>query len=144
MASTMSADRAATFPELTRRLHARAMVAAARPLAMQPLDPDSQTLQSWTLVDILNISLGGLCLLVPHDGGQIFHPSRLVRLDVRCHPDFGVATLMGQIRWSLASDFVMTLGIGFESPLEVFPELLPCRRSHRRELESTQDWAAGT
>ena len=46
-----------------RRLE-RYPVAGSRPIALRPLDPDGQPAGSWMLADILDISHGGLALLL--------------------------------------------------------------------------------
>jgi hypothetical protein len=137
-----SADPAVTYwtqladsPELTRRRHVRTSVEATRSLALQHLDGDDQPISSWCSADILDISLGGLCLLVMQSFPLPDHEASRIRLDVRSQPGFGVENLAGQIRWFVQSGLVLTLGVGFDQPLERLPALLACRRATPRDLE---------
>ena len=121
-----------------RRRHLRAPVEACRPLAIQFLDEGGQPACGWTLADILDVSLGGFCLLITED--EPLPITRLMRLhlDVRPHPAFGAELLPGELRWFVRSGFVLSIGVGFDDPLSSLPTLLPCRRAARRDLDPEQ------
>jgi hypothetical protein len=70
-----------------------------------------------------------------HDSAPPLGEAAKVRLDLRAQPGFGVAAVGGSIRWYAQSGFVLSLGVSFDQPLTQLPELLPCRRSSRRELD---------
>lgn len=108
---------------------------ATRPLALRQLDAEDQPIGPWYSADILDISRGGLCLLVMHDSALQLGEVVRVRLDLRAQPGFGLASVTGSIRWYVESGFVLSLGVSFDQPLTQMPELLPCRRSSRRELD---------
>jgi hypothetical protein len=120
------------------RRFSRATVETCRPLALQLLDAEGQPIGPWTLADILDISLGGLCLLIDH---QFFLPDDQdplrVRLDLRAQPGFGSTWLPATVRWYVQSGYVLSLGLGFDRALITLPTLLPCRRSQRRELDAS-------
>ncbi|MFY8148280.1 MAG: hypothetical protein ACOVNL_03560 [Prochlorococcaceae cyanobacterium] len=60
-----------------------------------------------------------------------------LRLNVRPHPAFGADVVGAELRWFVRVGFVVTLGVGFDQPLTELPMLLACRRSERRDPEST-------
>ena len=41
---------------------------------------------------------------------------------------------MAELRWFVRSGLIVSLGLGFENPLQRLPVLLPCRRAERRPL----------
>ncbi len=109
-------------------------VEVCRPIGLQLLNDGLEAVTVWLLADILDVSLGGLCLLITENTNHPFAPGHRVRLNVTAHPSFGESELLGQLRWFVRSDFVVTMGIGFDQQLSTLPELLPCRRSVRRSL----------
>ncbi|MCT0223755.1 PilZ domain-containing protein [Synechococcus sp. CS-1328] len=117
----------------TRR-HLRNPVEACRPIAVQVLDEDGQPASAWYLADILDVSVGGFCLLITEDQPMPLAQLLRVRLDLRPHPSFGVDVMPAELRWFVRAGFIVTLGVGFEKPLETLPPLLPCRRSTKREI----------
>lgn len=118
------------------RRYSRVAVESCMPLGLQLIDDRGQPFSPWTLADILDISLGGLCLLLDRDfplpEGQL--PS-WVRLDLRHQPGFGIPWLPASIRASAKSQYALSLGVAFERALITLPTLVPCRRSQRRELD---------
>ena len=128
--------------ELTRRTQERFSVEATRPLALRQIDAEDRPIGPWYTADILDISLGGLCLLVMHDTAALpLGEDARVQLDLRAQPGFGRASVTGSIRWFVESGFVLSLGVSFDQPFTEFPELLPCRRAARRELDPDFDIA---
>jgi hypothetical protein len=106
-------------------------VQGTRPIAMRPLHADGTPSGPWALADILDISLGGLCLLVT--GPLALERGQPLELDLRSHPDFGVQRLQVEARWWMSSDSFSTLGIAFSTPLAAIPELALERRGVRRD-----------
>jgi PilZ domain len=118
-----------------RRRHLRAPVEACRPVAIQFLDEEGQPACGWTAADILDVSLGGFCLLITEDKPLPIAQLMRLHLDVTPHPAFGVELIPGELRWFVRSGFVLSIGVGFDEPLSSIPALLPCRRAVRRDLE---------
>jgi len=105
-----------------------------RPIGLQLLNDALEPVTAWLLADILDISLGGLCLLITDSTDHHFAPRHRVCVNVTAHPSFGVSDLLGELRWFVKSDYVVTMGIGFDQQLAELPDLLPCRRAIRRAL----------
>lgn len=114
-------------------------VQGTRPIAMRPLGPDGQPAGPWVLVDILDISLGGLCLLV--SGPLELERGQHLQLDLRSHPDFRALRLEVVARWWMSSDSFSTLGISFPYQLSTIPELDLERRRDRRD-PNLDSWAS--
>lgn len=121
-----------------RRTHLRNPVEACRPIAAQMLDEQGEPASAWYLADILDVSVGGFCLLITEDQPMPLAQLMRLRLDVRPHPAFGAPVVGAKLRWFVRAGFVVTLGVGFDQPLAKVPALLPCRRSARRELDISQ------
>ncbi len=109
-------------------------VEVCRPIGLQLLNDALEPVTPWLLADILDISLGGLCLLITESTDHHFAPRHRVRVNVTAHPSFGVSDLLGELRWFVKSDYVVTMGVGFDQQLAELPDLLPCRRAVRRAL----------
>jgi len=114
-------------------------VQGTRPIAMRPLGPDGLPAGPWVLADILDISLGGLCLLV--SGPLELERGQHLQLDLRSHPDFGALRLEVEARWWMSSDSFSTLGIAFPTQLLTIPELELERRRDRRD-PNLDTWAS--
>ena len=113
-------------------------VQGTRPIAMRPLRPDGCPAGPWMLADILDISLGGLCLLL--SGPLELERGQHLQLDLRSHPDFGVLRLEVEARWWMSSEIFSTLGIAFPVQLPAIPELELERRRERRD-PNLDTWA---
>ena len=74
----------------SRREHTRNPVEACRPIGLQLIDPEGVPLSAWHQADILDVSLGGFCLLLMEDVPLELTQLMRLRLDVRPHPSFGV------------------------------------------------------
>jgi len=122
----------------SRREHARNPVEACRPIGLQLIDGEEAPISDWHQADILDVSLGGFCLLLMEDVPLDLNQLMRLRLDVRPHPSFGVDVLLAELRWFVRSGLIVSLGVGFENPLQELPELLPCRRSEVRPLDPDQ------
>ena len=120
-----------------RRLE-RYPVQASRPIAARLLDAGGQPQGAWFLADILDISRGGLCLLV--SGPMQLAADQRLQLDVRCHPDFGRLRIESLVRWSRSSISFSTLGLAFPEVLPRVPRLELERRTVRRD-PNTESWA---
>ena len=122
----------------SRREHVRNPVEACRPIGLQLVDGEGTPISGWHQADILDVSIGGFCLLLLEDVPLELTQLMRLRLDVRAHPSFGVDVLMAELRWFVHSGLIVSLGVGFENPLQRLPVLLPCRRSERRPLDLDQ------
>ncbi len=120
-----------------RRLE-RYPVQASRPIAMRLLDADGQPQSRWFLADILDISRGGLCLLL--SGPMQLVTEQRLQLDVRCHPDFGQLRVQGLVRWCRSSLAFTTLGMAFLAVMPRVPRLELERRTVRRD-PNNEPWA---
>jgi len=76
--------------------------------------------------DILDISLGGVCLLITQN--QELRIGQPVTLDFSAHRLPEVLQSRGlveaRLRWYVCSGPVTTMGVGFAVPLKELPELL--------------------
>ncbi|MFZ9849597.1 MAG: PilZ domain-containing protein [Vulcanococcus sp.] len=120
------------------RLLERFPVHGIRPIAMRPVGADGLASGPWVLADILDISLGGLGLLV--SGSQPLDQGQHLQLDLRSHPDFGVLRLDVEVRWSISAESYSTFGIAFPAQLPAIPRLELERRGLRRD-PNLNDWA---
>jgi hypothetical protein len=128
---------AAWLGEEHRRLE-RYPVQASRPIAVRLLDESGTPQGRWFLADILDISRGGLCVLV--SGPMALPTDQRLQLDVRCHPDFGRQRLESMVRWCRSSISFTTLGLAFHETLPRVPRLELERRTTRRD-PNTEAWA---
>ena len=110
-------------PVADARREPRNTVAVCRAVAVQLVDPAGQPSSHWYAGDILDLSLGGLCLLIHADGRLTLPDQTPLRLDVRSQPSFGVDVLPAQLRWVKNGAFGTTLGIAFAQPLRSLPTL---------------------
>jgi hypothetical protein len=96
--------------------------------------PDEQP-SPWFSADILDISLGGLCVLIT--GTPEMRLGQKMTLDFKAHrlpESLQAQTLIpARLRWFVRSGLVSTLGISFDTPLTELPELLAERRQQRRD-----------
>jgi len=120
-----------------RRLE-RYPVQASRPIALRLLDANGQPQGRWFLADILDISRGGLCLML--SGPMQLPAEQHLQLDVRCHPDFGLLRLESVVRWCRSSIAFTTLGLAFLKALPRVPRLELERRTVRRD-PNDEPWA---
>lgn len=120
------------------RQHERFPVHGIRPISMRPLGDDGLPSGPWLLVDILDISLGGLGLLM--SGPQSLVEGQALELDLRSHPDFGVLRMQVELRWSISAKNFTTLGVSFASNLPEIPRLELERRTVRRDPNLSK-WA---
>jgi hypothetical protein len=130
-------DRGDWLGQEHRRLE-RYPVQASRPIALRLLDASGEPQGRWFLADILDISRGGLCLMV--SGPMQLPAEQRLQMDVRCHPDFGQLRLESVVRWCRSSMAFTTLGLAFRELLPRVPRLELERRTVRRD-PNTETWA---
>lgn len=70
-------------------------VEVCRPIGLQLLNDALEPVTAWLLADILDISLGGLCLLITDSTDHHFAPRHRVRVNVTAHPPSASATCSG-------------------------------------------------
>lgn len=107
-----------------RRLHQRDQVEICRPIAVRLLDEGALPLSDWLAADILDLSVGGLCLLLAEDDSLPLRPLMPLQLDVRNQPGFQRQLMGAQLRWFVPSGFVITIGLVFDTPLPALPALI--------------------
>jgi len=101
----------------------RDAIEICRPISLQLLSGAGEALSAWLPADILDVSLGGLCLLISEDPALELYEGMPLQLDVTSQPSFGQPRIHGQLRWFRRSGLVITLGLVFDEPLKVLPEL---------------------
>jgi len=108
------------MPGLNSRRHPREQAPPCRPIKVR------HSLTVGFTADILDISLGGLCLLITD--GQELNVGQALELDFGGHrmpePMQHRGPVQARLRWYVRSGPVTTLGVGFDSPLPELPELL--------------------
>ena len=119
------------------RLH-RFPVQASRPIALRELDGEHGLVGRWLLADILDISKGGMCLMV--SGVHHFLAEQPLMLDVRSHPGFGELRLEVTVRWCHRSLSFTTFGVSFLEPQPRLPRLEMEHRTEHRD-PNDQPWA---
>ncbi len=126
-----------------RRRHPRLVAPPCRPITVRCLDGGEADPQPWLYADILDISLGGLCLLITAElalelGQPFIVDFRAHRLpDAHERPD---CCLQATLRWFVHSGYVSTLGLGFDHQLLALPDLLPERRQRLRDPNPPSAW----
>ena len=113
---------------LNRRHEPRLAVGSVLPVQLRFL-PAGQPPQPWITADILDISHGGMALLVPCQDGTRLGESLL--LDVSQHPGFGAVRLPAVLRWSRPAGelgLVQLIGVQLDQPLPRVPPLVQSRK----------------
>ena len=113
---------------LNRRHEPRLAVGSVLPVQVRLLPPGLPP-GAWISADILDISHGGMALLVPRQEGGLIGQSLL--LDVSDHPGFGVVRLPGVLRWCSAADglgALQVIGVQLVRPLPRVPPLVQRRK----------------
>jgi hypothetical protein len=108
---------------MERRREERVPVGSVRPVQLRTLQ--GQQPGPWITADILDISHGGMALLLPEDAGLVMGGD--VLLDVSLHPGFGLVRLPGSLRWHQAAGVtggLCVVGIQFDRPLMHLPQLM--------------------
>jgi hypothetical protein len=113
---------------LNRRHEPRLAVGSVLPVQVRVL-PQGLPPGPWITADILDISHGGMALLLPRQDGELIGQPLL--LDVSHHPGFGVVRLPGVLRWCRAADglgVLQLIGVQLDRPLPLVPPLVQSRK----------------
>jgi len=121
-----------------QRRQQRFAVQASRPVGLRLLDGCGQPQGAWSLADILDISRGGLCLMLC--GAPQLHSGQALELDLHVHPDFPRSRLRAELRWCRSIAGFTTLGVAWAEPLGRLPRLELERRTMPRD-PSAEHWA---
>ena len=106
-----------------RRQQERLPVSEVRPLQFRWLPLEASEVEGWQSANILDISLGGMALLVCAPPGR--EPGARLQLDLSNHPHFGAPERSAVLRWSRLGGLFAVLGVAFDEPLSALPELTP-------------------
>ncbi len=104
-----------------RREHFRNAIEVTKPISLALASADGQVIGPWFSADILDLSAGGLCLVLTT--GQEFEPVNRLVLNLSSQPGFGVEQLPVSLRWYVNGGFLVSLGVGFDQPLDPLPPL---------------------
>lgn len=121
-----------------RRRQERFPVQASRPIGVRLLAGQGDPQGPWILADILDISRGGLCLMLC--GVPQLSAGQALLLDLHAHPDFQLDRLAAELRWYRSAAGFTTLGVAFAEPLSRLPRLELERRGAPRD-PSGERWA---
>lgn len=118
--------------EESQRRHERLVAPPCRPVPIQLQQQDGSPLTDWFFADILDISLGGLCLLITEN--HALETGHGVLVHFKSIPNSNQHRVQSLLRWFVRSGGVTTMGLGFVEPLKELPELelLPERRRKPR------------
>ncbi|MEX0589150.1 MAG: PilZ domain-containing protein [Cyanobium sp.] len=117
-------------PDEGQRRHERQVAPPCRPVPVQLLLQNGSPQTEWFYADILDISLGGLCLLITEN--HTFDVGHSLLVDFKAHRGGDLHRVPGLVRWFVRSGSVTTMGVGFDEPLTEIPQLLPERRTRLR------------
>ncbi len=123
-------------PDESDRVHQRLVAPPCRPLPIQLLSAAGSPCSDWFYADILDMSVGGLCLLIT--GSNALEMGQGVVLDFKDHPGSKLQRLNGVVRWFVRAENVTTLGVGFSEPLRELPQLQAERRTRLRDLNGNE------
>lgn len=113
------------WPGQHRRLEPRLPLGSVLPVGLG-LAGDGGRQHQWLVADVLDISLGGMALVI--DQSPALERDQPVTLDVSAHPDFACAAIPAVLRWFEVTPLVITLGVQFGQPLRRLPELSQRRK----------------
>ena len=122
-APTNATAAAARDTAAERRGAFRRPVEVSCSIALMLLDGQGEPASPWMVADILDLSLGGLCLLTHDRYNHPYASTSTLLLDLSTQPSFGVTELAATLRWYVKTDPVVTLGVAFEQPLPALPML---------------------
>ena len=119
----------------------RLVAPPCRPVPIQLLSPDGEPRTEWFYADILDISRGGLCLLIT--GNHDLQVGQELLVDFNVHRTADLHQVAGLVRWFVRSGtvttMVTTMGVGFSEPLPQLPQLMPERRHSPRDPKTVAD-----
>ena len=113
---------------LNRRSAVRLPVGSVLPVQLRPMPP-GQPPGAWISADILDISHGGLALLL--SASAAMPPLVPLLLDLSNHPGFGRVRLPATLRWRAPADglgALQVIGVQFDQPLPLVPPLVQSRK----------------
>lgn len=114
------------LPGDERRGTFRSPVEAVRSIGLMFLDDTGYPSSPWLVADVLDVSCGGLCLVVAERRDSPLSSRSRVRLNLKVSPDFAMSDLPASVRWSgrAARDHLLILGVQFDTELPMLPALL--------------------
>ncbi len=104
-----------------RREYLRNSIEVTKSISLALASADGQVIGPWFSADILDLSAGGLCLVLT--SGQEFEPVNRLVLNLSSQPGFGVEELPVSLRWYVKGGLLVSLGVGFDQPLDPLPLL---------------------
>ncbi|MCP9917651.1 PilZ domain-containing protein [Cyanobium sp. ATX 6F1] len=104
-----------------RREHFRNSIEVTKPISLALASADGEAIGPWYSADILDLSAGGLCLVLT--SGQEFEPVNRLLLNLSSQPGFGVEQISVNLRWYVKGGLLVSLGVGFDQPFDPPPEL---------------------
>ena len=113
---------------LSRRHEPRLPVGSVLPVQLRAL-PAAEPPGPWLSADILDISQGGMALLVQANAALPL--GSLLLLDVGNHPGFAAVRLPATLRWSTPADglgALQVIGVQLDRPLPRVPPLVQSRK----------------
>jgi len=113
---------------LNRRHDPRLPVGSVLPVQLRAL-PEAAPPGAWLSADILDISHGGLALLV--QANAALSSGCPLLLDVSNHPGFAAVRLPATLRWSAPADglgALQVIGVQLDRPLPRVPPLVQSRK----------------
>ena len=124
-------------PDDGQRRYERLVALPCPPVLIQLPSPGAEARTEWFYADILDISRGGLCLLIT--GNHDLQVGQRLLVDFKVHRANDLHRVAGLVRWFVRSGTVTTMGVGFSEPLPQLPQLLPERRNRPREPKVVAD-----
>ncbi len=124
----------APVPGDERRGTFRSPVEAVHSIGLMFLDDTGYPASPWLVADVLDVSVGGLCLVVAERRESPFSARSRVRLNLKLGPDMAISDLPASVRWSVpaARDHLLILGVQFDTELPTLPALLASRPHSRK------------
>jgi hypothetical protein len=124
-------------PEDGQRRYERLVALPCPPVLIQLPSPGGEARTEWFYADILDISRGGLCLLIT--GNHALQVGQALLVDFNVHRTADLHQVAGFVRWFLSSGTFTTMGMGFSEPLPQLPQLLPERRISLHDPKTVAD-----
>jgi hypothetical protein len=120
-----------------QRRYERLVAPPCPPVLIQLPSPGAEARTQWFYADILDISLGGLCLFIT--GNHDLQVGQALLVDFHVHRTADLHQVAGFVRWFVRSSTFTTMGIGFSEPLPQLPQLLPEVRNSPRDPKTVAD-----
>ena len=124
-------------PDDGQRRYERLVALPCPPVLIQLPSPGAEARTQWFYADILDISLGGLCLFIT--GNHDLQVGQALLVDFHVHRTADLHQVAGFVRWFVRSSTFITMGIGFSEPLPQLPQLLPERCNSPRDPKTVAD-----